>query len=203
MCEKTCSVCLELLPLEAFTSRHKRCRACHAAKARADRAADPERYRASVAKWAAKNKERRLNYDRERYAAQRLENIARVRAWQEKNPDMKRAATLRYREKPDAKLRDARLRKEWSEANPGKVTAYAMERHAAKLGRRLRSSKEAVLAVYERAALLTIVTGVPHHVDHEVPLKGKNVCGLHVPWNLRCIPAEENRAKHNKFEACA
>lgn len=38
-----------------------------------------------------------------------------------------------------------------------------------------------------------------YHVDHEIPLRGRLISGLHVIENLRYIKAEDNRVKSNKY----
>jgi hypothetical protein len=53
---------------------------------------------------------------------------------------------------------------------------------------------------YELAALRTKMFGFSWHVDHDIPLRGKRVSGLHTPNNLRVVPATVNQAKTNKFE---
>lgn len=53
--------------------------------------------------------------------------------------------------------------------------------------------------IYRNCQTISKETGIAHHVDHIVPLNNKIVCGLHVDWNLRIIPAEENIRKSNKL----
>lgn len=70
------------------------------------------------------------------------------------------------------------------------VLHHANKRRALKLrAMPAWADAEMIRAVYDDAARLQRETGTTYHVDHIVPLQGKDVCGLHVHFNLRAIPA--------------
>ena len=63
--------------------------------------------------------------------------------------------------------------------------------------------KDEIQNFYWLAQDLRAVTGEQYHVDHIVPLNGKNICGLHVPWNLQVLPADINLSKGNRYDNLA
>ena len=109
-------------------------------------------------------------------------------------------------------VRTRHLRKEWRKANKERIDAQnrlyrennkpsrnylEATRRCNKMNRTPKWLTEA--QINEMKDMYTTARKLGMHVDHIVPLQGKLVSGLHVPWNLQHLTPFDNCSKNNKF----
>lgn len=111
-----------------------------------------------------------------------------------RNPEASKQRTKQYKELN--KERIAKYQKEyiskWNRKNKHRKNAADARRRARMYTKIAAMHKELTDLVYA-----TCPEGM--HVDHIVPLNGKTISGLHVPWNLQYLTPEENIKKGNKY----
>ena len=95
--------------------------------------------------------------------------------------------------------RHRKAQKNWEQRNPlSKYFHTAVRRAKKKNATPAWADMDRIKYTYAHCHWLNKTFGHNMHVDHIVPLNGKNVCGLHVHTNLQIIPAEENMKKSNR-----
>lgn len=99
-----------------------------------------------------------------------------------------------YRDSEHGKKLRKKLWSEWYANNKGVVAFLGSKKRAKELRRVVEwADADVIKEIYTTARAINRV------VDHVVPLRGKNVCGLHTHNNLAIVSHEHNASKSNKF----
>lgn len=179
---KECRVCGDVKPVTEYHKNSRAidglfsdCKKCRKIKA---------------AKYYKENKQKILQQNKE---------------WSNKNKKRHKFIQARWEHdnKEARRIKQNKNAKERYNRNPHKVCEYVSRRHAKKIKAMptwlTNSHIKEIKNIYKLSQERSVETNIKHHVDHIVPLNGKDVCGLHVPWNLQVITASENCAKSNKY----
>lgn len=183
---KLCKKCLLTKELTDFSKKlnglQPICKECDKKRRKLYCKENPEKIKESNKKWQLLNKDRQIK-------------------WRRDNRDLLRERSLKYRlENPDKFKQSV---KNWRLKNKEVMREHQAHRRALLLNATpswlTEPQKDHISQFYKAAHELTLFTGIPHQVDHIEPLKGVNFRGLHVPWNLQILTANENRKKNNNM----
>ena len=160
--------------------------------------------------WGKRNPDKVRAYNAANYAVNRQKRLRVNAAWKVANRNRVRHLGRKYyaahleQERARGRAYSAKNRKKtternrlWKKTKPEMVRMNKAKRRAAEcmaMPRWLTSGHlNEIRLIYAEAARNELT------VDHIIPLKGENVCGLHVPWNLRPLSSSENSRKGNRF----
>lgn len=114
-----------------------------------------------------------------------------------KNPAKAKETYLKWLAK---NIEKERISLKYQQNNLHRYAANAATRRANQKHRTPQwADSDRIASMYRLASEMSAQEGIVYHVDHIIPLAGRNVSGLHVHENLAVIPAIENMQKRNHF----
>lgn len=149
-------------------------------------------------KYYKENRVKCLENKKDYYKRNESKIIKYRKKYREKNLEKIKAKSREYYKENRAKC--LKNKKEYNKKNREERTALNAKRRANKYNATPKwSEKSKIRKLYKKAKWLSKLTGLTYHVDHVIPLQGKNVCGLHVWNNLQILEESLNCKKGNKL----
>lgn len=203
---KCCTSCKVEKPLGDFYlyrdgSVRPACKKCANAQCRRYREKNLDAVREMDLRWREQNRDRQRVKAKERYRANKPRHKANAAEWASRNPEKVRETKLRYYHRNREKAREsARVRRLlYPESKRGNIARYRAQKANATPQCLSVEDKAALAECYKTASELAFLFDENLHVDHILPIRSETVCGMHVPWNLRIVPALANWSKNNRW----
>lgn len=157
--------------------------------------------RQATRRWEARNPEKVAAQRKRSYERHRADRIAKASAASAvqyaRDPSRKLITNAAWRKSNTERMRE--LNRLWREQNRGRARANVRAYQVSKKKQMpVWADHEKIKDVYNEADRLSRLTGILHHVDHDIPLRGTAVSGLHVHYNLTVLPAKVNLQKGNR-----
>jgi HrpA-like RNA helicase len=132
--------------------------------------------------WVEANRHRLRELARRHREKDRAAYTAKLATWYEQNRERAKANAIA-----------------WRKENADRAAALSAAKRAIKAAASVdltAEERERIVAIYRERDKRTAETGIPHHVDHIIPLSRG---GKHHPDNLQILTAVENMKKRTKL----
>jgi hypothetical protein len=179
---QTCRKCFVEKPVEDYQFHrvsgkyYQTCRRCRQLQSYEWNKSNRDKKNESDKKWRKANPEKL--WAKRNPEENKIKMLKACIEWTKRNPNYQHEHYLKN--KTSYVAARARRRAAQTNATPSWLTAI---------------DKAQIQEMYDVLVARETQIGVKHHVDHIIPIMGKNVSGMHVPWNLQVITATENLSK--------